>query len=337
MKAKKQKLILASVAIFAMVAMTTPVMGAEERELAPENDPFWTIFSQIDYPGDTADCVAAATSYVDSLGIPDENQRNGEIGGYTQMCTEIAGLPAQLESQLAAEGVTSNLFANTSDWHNVNNLYFEKTGLGKIQFNNTIDFMSYRFMSFMSNFQDMVQFNDGYISLNAAMMNDMRNYDAQLTMLGLDFSEMPDIYVTDANGSSMHIATGSDISGATYDSGTGTLIFNTSHFSAFKAVTKGSKVVTMKITKVTPNKIKYKAKKRSFKITVKGRSLYKRGSSTACVMGFQEASRVKTSKNGKNVVCTFGMSDFSTLGLYPVSITVSGQGQVSKANAVRVR
>jgi hypothetical protein len=336
MKTKKKGAILASVAIFAMVAMAVPVFASPNgRDLPAESDPFWTIFAYMVSPRDTANCVAAATSYVDSQNFP-ESQKQGEIAGYTQMCTEFAGMPAEMQNDMAAEEVTSNLFS-VFDWHNVENLYFQKSGMGRIQFTNTIDFMSYRFMTFLSNFQNMVQFNDGYISLNAAMVTDMKYYGAQLTMLGLDFTETPDIYVTDINGTTMHLATDSDISGVAYDPIAGTLTFNAAHFSAFRAVAKGSKVAVMKITKVTPNKIKYSSKKRSFKITVKGKNIYKRGGDVACTLGFQQASKVKGSRNGKNIVCTFGMSGFSTLGYYPLTITVAGTGEVQKANAVRVR
>jgi hypothetical protein len=332
---KTKKSILASIAIFAMLAMAMPVFAASGgQDLPGENEPFWTIFAEMNTPTDT-NCVAHATSYVNSQNFPD-SQKQGEIAGYTQMCTEIANMPSEMQSNMAVEGVTSNLFV-APNWHTVSGLYFEKTGMGKIEFTNTIDFMTYRFMNFINNFGDIVQFNDGYISLNSAMMADMKYYGARLTMLGLDFPTTPDIYVTDANGATMHKATSSDISGATYDPATGTLTFNTSHFSAFKAVTKGSKVKKLKMTKVTPNKIKYSPKKRTFKITIKGTGMYKKGANTSCKMGSEDAQKVKVSRNGKNAVCTFSMSSFSTLGLYSISFTVDGTGQISKTNAVRVR
>lgn len=335
-KTKKNWVILASMVLIAMVALVAPVSASpSDRDLPAESEPFWTIFAAMTSPTDYVGCVAAVTSYVNSQNFSDE-QKQGEIAGYTQMCAEFQSMPAEMQNDMASEGVTSNLFA-ASDWHNVENLYFEKSGKGSIQFTNTIDFMSYRFMSFMSNFQNMVQFSDGYISLNAAMVTDMKYYGTQLTMLGLDFTEAPDIYVTDANGTTMHLATDSDISGVIYDPVTGTLTFNASHFTAFKAVAQGSTVTAMRISKVTPNKVKYNSRKRSFKITVKGRGFFKRGSGTTCTLGFFQASKVKTSRNGKNAVCTFGMSDFSTLGYYPLTIAVEGQGEVTKTNAVRMR
>lgn len=324
MKRKIKKTLLATIAgvALALAPLLALAQPSGDRQMPAENDPFWTYFAQMSRPDDTATCLAFASQSSEPY--------------MSEFCSDIASMPTEMEGEMASQGVTSNIFS-TLDWHNVQNLYFEKSGTGKIQFSNTIDFMSYRFMSFMSNFQNMVQFNDGYISLNASMVTDMKYYGTQLTMLGLDFTETPDIYVTDANGTTMHLATDSDISGVTYDPITGTLIFNASHFSAFKAVTKGSKVATMKITKVTPNKIKYNSRKSSFKITVKGKNIYKRGGDVACTLGFQQAAKVRGSANGKNVVCTFGMSSFSALGYYPLTITVAGTGEVTKNRAVRVR
>lgn len=328
---------MACIAMLAMVFMTAPVGAVEERELAPENDPFWIIFSEMDHPTDTSTCVTAVTNYIDSLNIQDENERQGSLQGMTQMCTEIAYMPAEMEIGMAAEGVTSNIFANTDDWHNVENLYFEKAGMGKIQFTNTIDFMSYRFMSFMRNFREMVEFSDGYISLNAAMVSGMKEYGAQLTMYGLDFDSMPDIYVTDANGANMHLATGSDISAASYDPATGELTFSASHFSAFKAVEDGSKLKAMKITKVDPRRVKYNANKNTFRVNVKGKNLFKRGSDTVCTLGFSQATKVHAGRAGKRVKCTFSMSDFSVLGYYPLVISIAGNGEVTKTNAVKIK
>ena len=79
---KTKKFILASIAIFAMVAITAPAFSASDsRDLPAENEPFWTIFAEMNTPTDT-NCVAYATSYVNSQNFPDE-QKQGEIAGYT--------------------------------------------------------------------------------------------------------------------------------------------------------------------------------------------------------------------------------------------------------------
>jgi hypothetical protein len=187
----------------------------------------------------------------------------------------------------------------------------------------------------MNQFDNMVRFDGGYISLNAAMVPDMINYGATLTMYQLGFDQQPDIYVS--NGANMRKAIeGTDVSGIVWDAAANSLTFTPGHFSSFKAVTKGSKVKKMKITSVKKKIIKYKAGK-TFKLTVKGKNLFKKGSDVSCMMGFQQAEKIHAGRAGKRVKCTFGMDSFSSLGTFPLTITVSGQGEVTKVNAVRVK
>ena len=51
---------------------------------------------------------------------------------------------------------------------------------------------------------------------------------------------------------------------------------------------------------------------------------------SALTLGFQRAEKFVRARNGKKVNCTFEMSSFSTLGLYPVSIMVGSTGEVQK-------
>ncbi|MDD5490026.1 MAG: hypothetical protein PHP25_05115, partial [Candidatus Moranbacteria bacterium] len=92
-----------------------------------------------------------------------------------------------------------------------------------------------------------------------------------------------------------------------------------------------------KITKVDPKNVKYKAKKSKFTVNVKGSNLYKKGSPVTCTLGYSVASRVKTVKNGKRLKCTFSMSEFSTTGYYPLAVSIEGNGEVTKTNAVRIK
>lgn len=358
MKTKKKRAILASIALIAMVMMTAPVTaGPDDRELPDEDDIFWQVLSVMSSPSDATACqnkineMAAdgtLTNYISTH--QDELEQEGDpqggewegggpsveemAQGFGQMCTMLAQMPTEMQAGMAQDGVVSSLFS-ASNWHSVSGLYFEKTGEGKIAFSQTVDFLTYRFFLFMSNFGDLVQFNDGYISLNAAMVPDMINYGASFTMYGLDFSQTPDIYVS--NGATMRKATSNDVSGISYDAAAGTLTFTPGHFSSFKAVEKGSTLKTMKITKVDPKSVKYNANKSTFTINVKGKNLYKKGETVSCTLGFSEASRVRTVKNGKRLKCTFAMSDFSTLGYYPLAVSIEGQGEVTKTNAVRIK
>lgn len=334
-----KRAILASAAIFALVAMTAPVMAAPGDHSTPaSDDPFWVAFANMTKPDDYAGCVTAITNYVNGQNMSDE-QKQQAIAGMTQMCSDISTMPSQMETEMTAEGVETSLF-DASNWHQVQNLYFQKSEngqpMGRISFSNTIDFMTYRFFNFMNNFGNLVQFNDGYISLNAAMVPDMINYGASFTMYGLHFTQVPDIYVS--NGTTMRKAIeGTDVSGIVYDANAGTLTFTPGHFSSFRVVEKGSKLATMKITKVDPRSVKYNARKSTFSINVKGQKLYKKGSAASCMLGFSHATKVSTVKNGKRLKCTFTMSEFSVKGYYPLAISIAGIGEVTKSNAVRIK
>lgn len=335
---QKKRTILASIAVFAMVAMASPVMAEpNDHEMPAQNDPFWTFFAQMNHPTDTENCTTAVTNYVNGLGYGEE-RRQAELQGMLGFCTGVSTMASQMQTDMTAEGVLTSLFDNTTDWHNMTGLYFQKSEngspMGRISFSETIDFMSYRFFNFMNNFGTMVQFNDGYISLNAAMVPDMINYGASLTMYGLDFDEVPDIYVS--SGATMRKAIeGTDVSGITYDSSAGTITFTPGHFSSFRVVEKGTTVSTMKIGHLSKRSVKYNARKSTFQVRMKGRGL--RGENVNCTLGFNGARYVSSSNNGRTMRCTFSMEDFSTTGYYPLTVSVPGRGEVTRANAIRIR
>jgi hypothetical protein len=294
-------------------------------------------------PDDTTGCNAALSEYIanhpEEFGGSDSEQMRSEM---TQMCTQVASMPEDMQSGMASDGVETSLFdSGNTNWHAISGLYFEKSGdengapMGRISFSETIDFMTYRFFNFMNNFGNMVQFDGGYISLNAAMVPDMINYGATLTMYQLGFDQQPDIYVS--SGANMRKAIeGTDYSDLVWNAEANSLSFTPRHFSSFRAVQQGSIVKKMKISSVQKKTIKYKAGK-TFKLTVKGKNLYKKGQDVSCTLGSQQAERVWTSKKGNKVICRYGMDSFSSLGTFPLTVSINGQGEVTRTNAVRVR
>ncbi|MBM3255964.1 MAG: hypothetical protein FJZ04_00635 [Candidatus Moranbacteria bacterium] len=317
-----------------------------------EDDIFWETLSAMDNPNDVDGCKAK----IDELWasgelnrydverrreagqtVPDselydmsEGHRVSMTAGYYNSCEGLDEGFEIMRSSMEQYGKTSNIW-DMADWHNVTGLYFQSAGEGRIDFTRTLDFMSYRFQIFMQNLPNLLVFQDGYISLNAEMVSELKNYGAVLTMYGLNFSETPDIYVDGV------LADSSDVSDITYDSGAGTLSFTASHFSSYRAVTKGSKQSVMKLTGTTKKSIKYNARKSTFKVKAKGKGLRKSGTSTICRLGFTEATKVSVSKKGKSVVCVFPMSEFSQTGYYPLTISISGKGEVSRQNAIRIK
>jgi hypothetical protein len=54
-------------------------------------------------------------------------------------------------------------------------------------------------------------------------------------------------------------------------------------------------------------------------------------------LGFYSAAKVRVSKNGKSATCTFDMSNFTSTGYYPLTISIAGAGEATRENAVRIR
>lgn len=320
-----------------------------------ETDIFWQTLSTMDNPNDVTGCRAkidelwdagelgridverreaageVITNRDEEINSRDEAKRISLTSGYYDSCAGLdEGFEIMRES-MERYGKTSNIWDMT-DWHNVNGLYFESAGEGRIDFNRTIDFMSYRFQIFMQELPNLMMFDKGYISLNAEMVPDLKNFGAVLTMYNLDFAQTPDIYVDGVKADSNNL-------GVVYDASAGTLTFNASHFSSYRAVQKGKKVKKMRMGKLTKKSksIKYDANKSTFKVKVAGANLKSKGKTTTCGLGFYDAISAKPSKNGKSIVCTFNMDDFSQTGYYPLSISIAGVGEISKQNAVRIK
>lgn len=349
----KWLLIAAAVAVFSLSQTGTVKAGPSDRDLPDENDIFWQVTGSMNRPDDTAACQAKIdqmaadgtleayiTAHRDEL-MSEGPSQGGEwqgdgptttemAQGFYQMCAGLAQMPTEMQASMTSEGVSTNLF-DATDWHNIAGLYFQKAGKGRIAFTvNTLDFLSYRFMRFMSNFDSMVNMDDGYISLNSAVVTDFKNYGAQLTMLDLNFTQQPDIYVDGK------LAGSTDVADISYNPGDGTLTFGVSHFSSYRAVAKGSKVKAMRITNLTKKSksIKYDARKSTFRVVARGKNFVK-SSNAACLLGFESASKVTVTK--KKVTCVFPMSYFSDLGTYNLTISIPGSGEVTKTSAVRIK
>ncbi|MDI6777994.1 MAG: hypothetical protein QMD77_02280 [Patescibacteria group bacterium] len=345
----KTKTVLLGTLVLFLALAWAPNASAFDNPV--ESDIFWDTLAAMDNPNDVDGCKAKIDELwstgelnrydverrrAEGQDVPDselydmsEKHRVSMTSGYYNTCENFDEGFEIMRSSMEQYGKTSNIW-DMADWHNVSGLYFQSEGEGRIDFDRTLDFMSYRFQIFMQNLPNLLTFQNGYISLNAEMVPELANYGAVLTMYGLDFSETPDIYVDGALVDSSAL-------GAVYDAATGTLTFNASHFSSFRAVEKGSDVNAMRIKWNNKRSLKYNSRKSTFKVKVKGTGLRNSSASTVCQLGFYSASRVKVSRNGKKATCTFSMSDFSSTGYYPLTISIAGVGEVTRENAVRIK
>jgi len=358
MKTKMLATVAARATWLGALALTLVLLGvgkAQAFDNPDENDIFWQTLSTMDNPNDVEGCRAkidelwdaselsridverreaageVITNRDEEINSRDEAKRISLTSGYYNSCANLDEGFELMRTSMEQYGKTSNIW-EMSDWHNVTGLYFESQGEGRIYFDRTIDFMSYRFQIFLQNFSNLVEMENGYISLNAEMVPDLKNYGAVLTMYNLGFTQSPDIYMNGVKADPTNL-------GVVYDSGTGTLTLNASHFSSYRAIQKGKKVKKMSIGKLTKKSknITYDANRSTFKVKATGANLKSKGKSTTCKLGFYDAISVKPSKKGKSIVCTFKMEDFPQTGYYPLSISIAGIGETSKQNAVRIR
>jgi hypothetical protein len=141
---------------------------------------------------------------------------------------------ADIVNQINSTGVTTNL-GDMSDYSHITGLYFEKTGFGRITFNNELNFTDKDTMSWMQTLDQKLNLGTkGIVGLDAETVKNLFNTQATLTMYGLTYGN-PEINVTNTDGSQ---ADNGIASGLSYLNGT--LTFTAGHFTTFTAREKTS-------------------------------------------------------------------------------------------------
>jgi len=206
-------------------ALFGQAQASSRGNLPEENNIFWTVLNNMSTPNDTANCQSGATAAFLSEGMESAEASNMA----SSFCNELSQMDDQMLSDMAIEGITTNLFS-ASDWHNIENLYFMREGYGRIEFSTTINFMSYSFMSFMENFASAMEMQQGLISLDSNLVEDFKNLGATLTMYNVPDLKDPEILVDGKKDSS------GIVSNLVYDRKSRTITFNAAHFTTFEAV-----------------------------------------------------------------------------------------------------
>lgn len=142
-------------------------------------------------------------------------------------CFQVSNLTDALE----AEGVTSNI-ADQGDLSRTSNLYFERSGYGKIAFANEINLTDRDAMTWMQLLDEKLSISQRVISLDAELIKNLVDTQATLTMYNITLNN-PTIRVTNTDGTP---GDSSIVSGLTYDRDSGILTFTAAHFTTFEAV-----------------------------------------------------------------------------------------------------
>ena len=283
-----------------------------QGEMPSENDPFWDIMSQLTRPDD-ANCVSLTSTYFQNNMGMSSSEATTEA---TNACAGIAQIPNEMTSGGdAGEGIETNL-ADATNWHSVDNLYFQHStnGVvdGKIEFTQPIDFMSYDFMLFMQTFGERMDTDTAKIALDADIVDGMAGYGAILTMYNVPAFKNPAILVNGERDDS------GVVSGMVYDADARTITFNAAHFTEFTAVESSSLATTPKITRVKARKFRTRTGKEVLKLTIYGKRFKK---SSVVKLGSKKAFKVKK-KSSRKIVAYFRMNDIKKLGKKKLKVRV---------------
>jgi len=291
---------------FTLVAKAQTITD-EELEGSPdqnENHFVWGIMSQLQTPDDP-DCTTVAIAALNAGGIY-EGQAT-EIA--TLACSGIARMRTDMQSDMnsGSEGIETNLW-DAADWHAVQNLYFQHStnGVedGRIAFTQPIDFMSYAFMNFMTNFGNNMESSEGYISLDADVVGGFADYGATLTMYNVPEFDDPIILVDGEED------TGGIVSNLVYNGDANTITFSAAHFSSFEAVESSTLTPTPRINKVKAYRYLTKSGKEKIKVKIYGKRFRK---SSVIKFGSKRAYKVRK-KSNKKLIAYFKPSELRKHG-----------------------
>lgn len=138
---------------------------------------------------------------------------------------------SDLVSTIQSAGIITNLDIATPTAET--NLYFEKSGYGKISFLNTINLTDQTILSGLQQIASKLDLSAGHVKLDSTLGQAMSSTGAEITMYGLPhYATQPPISVKDDSGNPIDPLT--VVSVTSWDSLNGTLTFSASHFTEFE-------------------------------------------------------------------------------------------------------
>lgn len=152
-----------------------------------------------------------------------------------------APLLSDIDAALFAAGIGSNIgeldnpSATPVDEEDA--LYFEKSGAGKIVFTDSLNLSDQETVDVLQDLGGAMEMSDGHIAFDSETAQAMTDTGAKIYMYGLDFDSTPNIIVKDDEGTVIDLEDENypDITDISYDTETGTLNFDASHFTQFDA------------------------------------------------------------------------------------------------------
>jgi len=318
MKKQINKLIIfldATALLTGIVFIGGKALAAPSGELPPADDPIWEVFDALPRPDDP-NCTAFVMG------------QGASLAQATEACQQLAQMPDEIYADMAADGLfdagrlTTDLRA-VADWRRVENLTFDH-GDGMIQFTEPINFMSREFMLFMDSFAQRMEAQPGLISLDADIVDGLKNRGAILTMRNVPDFDNPVILVDGK------LDTEGVVSGIVYNRENHTLTFNAAHFTSFEAA-EASTVAAPKITKVKYRRYLSRSGKVKVRVSVYGKRFKKK---SKVYFGSKKAYKTNY-KNRHKLVAKFSWKELRKLGHKKLRIKVKNPNGAVKEFKIR--
>lgn len=154
--------------------------------------------------------------------------------------------PVNLDIRNFFTGSDTTDFTSVSDFRTMTNFTMHQANEIKIVFAGTVNMLDPTVQRFMKSIGDKMTSSSGFLDLDADAVLGLKNAGAVITMYGLNLNN-PKILVDGAED------TGGVTSGISYDQTTGSLTFNTAHFTSFQAVETSSGLTAPVILGCTSN------------------------------------------------------------------------------------
>ncbi len=175
-----------------------------------------------------------------------------------QAAPDYTAIFAEITNTLAGQsiGITTNLNGCAGTPTACSNLYFEKTGMGRVTFTASLNLTDSDTTTFLQTLGTKMEASAGSMRFDASTATQLKDAGAEIQMFGLDdlgFTSTPGIIVKDDAGIVIDPSSDAypEITGIDYDPDTGILTFDASHFTQFETdfpvtnVTTGEKFATI--------------------------------------------------------------------------------------------
>lgn len=156
---------------------------------------------------------------------------------FTASAIDFEALFNEIHDNLLAENIDTNIDECGLTPTNCEGLWFAKldddnvTYIGNLSFSGSLDLTDNDTVALLQSLEEKLTMQVGTIGLDASAAQDLQDAGATLTMFNLPYSETPNIRIFDEDGAEVI----EDIlDNIVYESGNGTLTFDTDHFTTFQ-------------------------------------------------------------------------------------------------------